>query len=433
MHDDDLDVWLSGQRQEGPLVKAMEALLDEGLAVQDAVVEDVTRRAQRRLPRRRRRWPIAVGVALAAAAAGLMVRGWTPQDPEVSWAVDPSAAQLDPVRAEAATVNPSDRAARWLQEGHARDAELLYRLLLAQRPTGPAAAAQQLGLIEALRQQQDEAGAFAATMELVERYGPGTPWHDRFGDDALGTELSRALRRAAVDAHARGKAEEDPAILDRAGVAYELYLSDALEPEQEGPVRYAYGELLYKRERFDEAFEQYRAVAEDHPDSAQAEFCAQSAVYAAEKMVEASEGDPVWGERMVQAADAYVDRYGDTRQGFAFRYRAAYQVFQSDPSSSVERFDAVVRADPDSAEAAFGARLAVDALMAAEDHETIAERVAEWLDLGVAQGREQRAELETMGAWAAYQLAVSAVAEGEDPETVWAAYQEDWPGGQPPP
>ena len=243
----------------------------------------------------------------------------------------------------------------------------------------------------------------------------------------------RPIRRATLWllAHQAGRLEADEGLLDKAGVAYELYLEDMPEPGREPDVRYAYGELLYARDRYDEAWEQYRAVASDHPDPGKARFCAESAVFAAQQMREHADDEALWRDRFVASADAYADAYPDDEKATKMRYQAAYAVYEHDPGAGGARMASVAMASPDTREGEMAAQLTLDAFVIEEDFAGAASFAAEWLAHAQPEG-PLREELQDLGAKAAYESTRRAVAAGADPDASWAAYRDAWPDGPTP-
>jgi len=397
-------------------------------AVEDAEVDAVVARLQARSGPRRRRWPFAVAAGVAVAAVALLATNLTRQPPiEPTW-------EVEPVPAEAAVrVRPSGsapaRAAEaedWLAQGRIDDAILRYRLLLAEDPTGPRAARWQRGLVDALTERGDARAVVEAALDLVVRYGPTTAWHHRYGTPPETAAMARTLLAAAELAHSTGRSEGDVTLLDQASVAYELYLGRLVEPDREDEVRYAYGEVLYERQRYDEAWEQYRAVASD-PSAPRARLCAEFAVFAAEEMAKATD-EAVWHERFVDAADAYAEAYPDDPKSIDMQYKAAYAIYQLDPPASAERFESVAMQAPDRRVGGFAAQLALRALLAGEDFAGAAEFAAAWLEHADPEPEVRSALVEQAGE-AAFEATRRAIAAGADPSDAWAAYRQAWPDG----
>jgi tetratricopeptide (TPR) repeat protein len=181
---------------------------------------------------------------------------------------------------------------------------------------------------------------------------------------AAGVQLSEEdLRKLAVRLHVAGHQGGDPATLEAASAAYELYLAAFPEGPMDDEMRYAYGELLYKEERFPEAYDQYLAVADRHPESKRAKFCAESALFAAERL--ADPGDPRldrWEERMLDAADLYIATWPDDPKAVMMSYRAGYLLLAHGRlEGALPHMISVITTAPEAHEATLAATLLMDA------------------------------------------------------------------------
>ncbi|MEZ4234929.1 MAG: hypothetical protein R3F59_01940 [Myxococcota bacterium] len=219
-----------------------------------------------------------------------------------------------------------------------------------------------------------------------------------------GAALSEAdLRRLALGLHRTGQQTQDPATLEAAAEVYELYLARFPQGAADAQMRYAYAELLYATSRYAEAYDQYLAVADRHPDSPHAAFCAESAVHAAQEQIDPE--DPAleaWEERLVDAVDLYVARWPDDPKGLALSYTAGHLLLTNDRAdAAVPLLVTAMAAAPDSREAAFAAALLVDA----------------WGEDAVGRARAAVAELDDEAAAEALAGFAAALAEdGRDDE-----------------
>jgi hypothetical protein len=383
--EDELDGWLERPLPGTPLA----ALVQERLAampLDEAEVQEAAARAQRRLgDRPRARWkPVVLSVGLALAAS-LAFALWPrpPDRPEIEWTVQP--ASLGAVAAEVeASEDPEALAASLLEQGRAADAAEIYRWLLARDPAGPQSARWQERLVYALIEGGDREAAWTEALALHDRYGSGTAWATHWGSP--GTLVTDVLKEQALHWHIAGRKPPQPALLDRAGVAYEMYLTDVPAGPQDDEMRYSYGELLYSSERFDEAWEQYRDVVARHPDSQRANFCAESAVHAASQMASRQPGEQelsAWEARFVESVDALEALQMDDPRLAKFEYQAAFLLGERGmEAESREHFDRVIELDPGSREAQYAADLIVDSLVAEGAWEPLAARARSWLEAG---------------------------------------------------
>jgi len=413
---DELDDWLDDVDDGGPLFEAVAARV-ETLAVDEAEVERVARRVERRATSKRSRawWILPVLGGLAAAA--ILARVVPPRE------AAPPDLDAPPQVVEGLRADPPQT----------REAPL-------QAPRPPVAAVEGLESdavrrererIEALFARGAVAEAVSATLDFVERFGPGTDGASRHGSAGHHALTAELLRKAAVRAHRHAHAESDEALLAQAGVAYERYLADFAEPEHESGIRYAYGELLYREERFDEAWEQYTRVAED-VDHDKARFCGESAIRAADAMRRLDDSEE-WRDRFVASVDTYVAAWPDDAKVPKLQYQAAYAVYESEGSvEAIERMSALAVDAPDTTEGGWAANLALDGYVTAGDFAGAAEFAEAFLALEGVPG-DVRAEIHETGARAAFFATRQQVARGADPAGAWAAYRDAWPQGPAPP
>lgn len=393
MPTDELDDWLAAPLAGTPLHREAQAALDR-MPVNEDDVRRLADRAGTRIRRSERpRWrTTAAVVSLLAAAALFAVWPRAPERPELTFTVAP--APLGDTRAEVdAATDPEALAARWAANGRATDAVEVYRWLLADDPMSPDAARWQGALVEALTVADPEA-AWVETLALRDRYGAGSSWAAHWGTSDI---VETTLRGQAGHWHRQAMKTESAETLDRAGVAYETYLADWPAGPNDAEVRYGYGELLYRANRLDEAWEQYHAVVREHPDSARAKFCAASAVQAAEQLAgDSVDGGPlgVWDQRLIVSTDDFSDQYPDEPRAAILQYRAAFLLrTHGDAVAAREHFDRVIAIAPTSREAPFAANLILDDLGAEKAWAQIATRAQSWLDAGWPDA-DLRAELE---------------------------------------
>ncbi|MEM7789685.1 MAG: hypothetical protein AAF594_18340 [Bacteroidota bacterium] len=406
---DELDEWLEECDDRGPLFEAAEARVD-AIVIDEASVNVVTERVRARMdgPRGSRSWRWLAVATLAAALVTVWMSAGSPTSP------GPAPSTRPAVPAAARDVASPDAVAARRRPG----APPAYDPVLAD--------AHRL-LVEANLAAGDLDGAMVAVLDLAEMHGP--PSHPRTPEELAAT--ARLLRKVAVQAYTQARQETDPELLDRASVVYAVYLADFSEPEHDKNVRYAYGELLYEARRYDEAWEQYTAVAAD-PEHAKAQFCGESAVFAAEEMLKESDEPEVWRERFVDAADVYVETWPDDPKSVDMQYKAAYALYKAEDADAIERFESLAMQAPERREGGYAANLALDARVTAGDFAGAAAFAATFVE-DEAVPEELRAKIAEVGGNAAYEAARRAVAEGADPAVEWAVYRETWPDGPSPP
>ena len=129
--------------------------------------------------------------------------------------------------------------------------------------------------------------------KLLKTYGKNSAWaRTNSADqdavkDALGF-IEKNLRTVAINYHNEAKklgtGRGARSTYGLAEQAYSVYLTEFPSGKHTYDMRYAYGELLYKLKKFDLAYEQYMAVVALDNKGKHSEFCAESAIFAAEEM-----------------------------------------------------------------------------------------------------------------------------------------------------
>lgn len=245
---------------------------------------------------------------------------------------------------------------------------MLLLLALASDPAHAGARADNkvIARIEALETSAAGPGEIqAGHAALLQDYNPRSPTQR----DAV----EEALRHAAVALHQRGGESSDAtANFSSAEALYRLYLTEFPDTPQAYEMHYAFGELLYKQEKFDEAYFEYMTVANLDPRGQHTQFCVESAIFAAEKMQKSERPPPgalsVWDQRALSAMELYAELYPDDPKTQRVLYRAAYLYYDRALfSDSAARFNQVIAMNPGTKEAEQAANLALDGLMVSGD------------------------------------------------------------------
>jgi tetratricopeptide (TPR) repeat protein len=233
-----------------------------------------------------------------------------------------------------------------------------------------------LAEIERLRQTYGTQGAWAranATHPVViasvaplvaqELRTAATTWH---------TE-ARRLRAGPQAAQAYALAES----------AYTAYADAFPDAPDRAAMRYGQAELLYAVKKYDRAYDAYMEVVRLDPKGEHARFCAESAIFAAEALVEqaatpsgpAAATAPVplgpWESKELAALDQYAALFADAKTP-AVIYKSAYLLYNHNQfRDASERFHRVIALEPRSHEAEQAADLVLDSLALVEDWESL--------------------------------------------------------------
>jgi len=228
---------------------------------------------------------------------------------------------------------------------------------------------------------------------LLKTYGKNSAWArtNASTPDALKTAagyIEKNLRKVAINYHDEAKklgtggaARETYALAYK---AYSVYLVEFPDSQYSYDVRYAFGELLYKIKKYDEAYSQYMKVVEIDPKGKHSEFCSESAIFAADEMLKrekkAGGGAPnpgkatsaieltEWEGNSLAALDQYSKLFPASDKTKNIIYKSAYLLYNKNHfKDASDRFRVVIGMDPGSKEAEQAANLILDSFALVED------------------------------------------------------------------
>jgi len=339
MHSDPIDSLFANITPDSPLAAEMEALLEEGLAVDPRELEHATNNLVARRRRPVRLWWALAGMSLLPAVAlGYVAIQLVPSAP-------PSEA---PGNALVSTL-PSERTV-------AEDAGVQERINAAEH---------------ALR-----SGQYAAASLMFSQILDG------------GGLSEKELRRLALSVHMAANAaegEERAVLMERAMHGYDTWLETYPDDPRAHSMHYAFGELLYQNEHYGEAYERYMTVATQFPESKHAAFCSESAVFAARKVIEAKKADGEWEgsespglnaseTQLIAAVDAAISANPEGPKAAKIRYTGGIVLYESgEHAEARERFETLIELNPEGEEAVQAANLIADSYTRAEDWSALEE------------------------------------------------------------
>lgn len=278
-----------------------------------------------------------------------------------------------------------------LEQGRFPLAIQTWQRVLARDPNSPDAPAVQSAIVAAHQKLGDPAALRAALSVERETYGRGSAWEraNAASPEALAAarrHLEEDLRTAARVAHQLARTDANPtqraAIYELAASSYAAYLDEFPSEPATADMHYAYGELLYKFKRYDEAFTQYNAALDADPNNGNARAAAEGAVYAAAALAKpastaaeaSSDTLSPWEERLVASTDRFVAMYPKDQKVKAFTYRSAWTLYNKGQlQPAADRFRAVIALDPGSTEAEQAANLILDSFALAGDWSNLKE------------------------------------------------------------
>lgn len=281
----------------------------------------------------------------------------------------------------------------YFENGEFEQAITTYRRLIAENPNSKKAPEYQNEIILAYQKMDRKKETMGEIDRLLKTYGKNSAWARQNASDpdtlkSANDYIEKNLRTVAINYHAEAKklgagaaAKEAYAL---AYQAYGVYLENFPEEKNAYEMRYAFGELLYKIKKYDEAYEQYMKVVQMDPKGQRSEFCAESAIFAAEEMVkeeekagkvqkaEGKKTDPVplseWEQKMLAACDQYTEHFRDNKKARNVIYKSAYLLYNKNQfKEASDRFRIVIGMDPQSKEAEQAANLILDSFNLVED------------------------------------------------------------------
>lgn len=245
--------------------------------------------------------------------------------------------------------------------GRQERAVVAWKQLLASRVDGPRALVLEEKIVGGLVAAGRDAEVLAELRRIVDRYGLGSSW--RAANPGAEDRIQPLLRAQAVRWQTSMKRLPTAPLAD---AAWQLFLA---QYPADVDARYARAELLYGTKRYEAAYEQYMAVVAADPAGTHARFCAESAVFAAQK---AGAGD-----RLVVAVDQFERLYPADEKLRGMLYQAAYDLYSRDQLDAANaRFLRVIALDPTSRDSEQAANLVLDSYTLRKDWEGLAQTAA---------------------------------------------------------
>jgi len=277
----------------------------------------------------------------------------------------------------------------------------MYRRLILDQPNSKDNPEFQGEIINGYKKMGDRAKVLEEINRLRTDYGPDSAWAKANASDPKAVaeaqdKIEASLRGIAEDYFNSAKQldrshhPDAPGIYELSRNAYQTYLTLFPKNDHTYVMRYEYAELLYHLKDFKGAFDQYEQVVDLDPKGKQSEFCAESAVFAAEEQIKIEGGSQVtkttvkptkdvqpvalteWEQRFVDACNKYATLYQASSKVKDMIYKSAYLLYNKyrfDEAS--KQFQAVIAMDPKSNEAKLGANLILDALGIKENYESL--------------------------------------------------------------
>jgi tetratricopeptide (TPR) repeat protein len=291
-------------------------------------------------------------------------------------------------------------ATTYFEQGKFEQAIQTYRRLITEDPTGSAAPDFQNEIIQCYQKMGKKEDTIAEIDRLRRDYGKSSAWRRQNAQNTEAVKqadefLEKNLRTVATNFHNEAKklrtGEQARQAYGLAEKAYGVYLEEFPDSKYSYDVRYAYSELLYTVKKYDQAYEQYMKVVQLDPKGSHSEFCAESAIFAADEMVkrEGKSGggggpDPgkktdrqdlsPWEGKLLAALDQYSKLFPTSGKTRNIIYKSAYLLYNKNQfKEASDRFRVVIGMDPKSKEAEQAANLILDSFALVEDWNNLKE------------------------------------------------------------
>jgi cellulose synthase operon protein C len=285
-------------------------------------------------------------------------------------------------------------AATYFEQGKFDQCINTYRRLIAENPQSPDAPEYQNEIIGAYTKMGNKTQTLTEINNLIKSYGKDSAWARA---NSANTEaikeatdyVEKNLRTVATNYHNEAKKlGTGPAATEAYALAYkayQVYLEQFPTGKYTYDVRYAFGELLYKIKKHDEAYVQYMKVVETDPKGQHSRFCAESAIFAAEEVIKKNkstakppanktESVPLteWESNLIKACDQFSKLFPDDKATRNVIYKSAYILYDHNQfKEASDRFRVVIGMDPKSREAEQAANLILDSFNLVEDWQNL--------------------------------------------------------------
>ena len=282
-------------------------------------------------------------------------------------------------------------ATTYFEQGKFEQCIQTYRRLIAEDPQSKNAPEYQNEIIQAYQKIGKKHETLQEIDRLLKTYGKNSSWAraNASNHEALANashHIEKNLRTVSTNYHneakklGTGRAAKETYAL--AYTAYKVYLNEFPDSKYSYDVRYAFGELLYSINKYDEAYTQYMKVVSIDEKGKHSEFCSESAIFAAKKMVKktgnsSSSPNPgdtgsialsEWEQNLLTALDQYSRLFPESKKTKNIIYESAYLLYNKNHfKDASDRFRIVIAMDPQSKEAEQAANLILDSFTLVED------------------------------------------------------------------
>jgi tetratricopeptide (TPR) repeat protein len=283
-------------------------------------------------------------------------------------------------------------AAQYFENGKWEEAVQIYRRLIAEDVNASDNPDHQNEIIQAYHRLGNSDAELAEIDRMLRTYGRDTTWARNNADDPQSVQnaldkIERNFLRIASHYHDKGRRLNGSAQAAAFAIAeqgYAQFLTNFPASSNAYMAHYQFAELLYKLQKFDQAWDQYMAVVDSNPQGEHSEFCAESAVFAAEEMVKREGGlqattatvqglqppQPLtaWEQRLVDSCKKYAGLYPGQVKVQQVIYKSAYLLYNKyHIEEAAAQFRGAIALNPGSRQAEQAANLILDSFVLQEN------------------------------------------------------------------
>lgn len=282
--------------------------------------------------------------------------------------------------------------------GNREAATDVFKLLISERPQHPKSFEYQYQIVQSLYYAKNTSAFKNEMVQWVKGYGVRSQWYQTNKDnkdliDNANKLRETTLRNYVLQQHQTAQNSRAEFSQKSALEGYQLYFDEFSALSGIGDMRFYYGELLYDMSRFDEAYVQYKWVADNAPQSQFYEKAGQNMLISAERTLPkdselqsatGSSLDPIAMDtrvdRFIIAARGYIEKFpkGERVAEIKFRMgRLYYQHNRFDEAAAL--FRDIVEKHPKTKYSEYSANLLLDIFNLRKDYAGMEKAGAELL------------------------------------------------------
>lgn len=234
-----------------------------------------------------------------------------------------------------------------LYEGHSRhkDMNIFLSDYIKKQPTGNAVVRAHLFLVEAnenLKQREDVIKHLSRASDLCR---DTSSWRAYQKADTLIESCQEAYRRSSLDIAAKWweiwqKNKQNTAFSNLTERAFKIILDAEDSQKPDLKTRFAYAELLFQQNKFEEASAEYKIVGDKSKDPALSHDADYSALFSKEKSIEGSKSDKKdhlkEAERKELALN-YLKKYPEGKHARSVQFKMGHILYQENDYEEAQR------------------------------------------------------------------------------------------------